>query len=144
MPLHLLAQPAHRLLVAVLLLPRVVSAAEPASKTASVPPVPFSGLSPEATYMLGTVGFGSLAGWSVGFTLKKFAKMAALLVGIVFIAVQALAYHHFIAVDWEKINALVPDNKLHELWYALMGVLTYNFPFAGSFFIGFYLGFRKG
>lgn len=87
---------------------------------------------------------GGLAGWSVGFTLKKFAKMAALLVGVIFIALQALAYHHFIAVDWQKIQQFVPDSRLQEWWMAMMGVLTYQFPFAGSFAVGFFLGFRKG
>lgn len=104
----------------------------------------FSQLPPEVNFAITTLGFGGIAGWCVGFTLKKFAKMAALIVGIVFIAIQYLAYNQFVTVDWEKIRQTVPDSSLQQLWMALMSVFTYNFPFAGAFAAGFLLGFRKG
>lgn len=101
-------------------------------------------LPPEVNFAITTLGFGGIAGWCVGFTLKKFAKLAALFVGTVFIAIQYLAYNQYVTVDWEKIRHTVPDSSLHQVWMALMSVFTYNFPFAGAFAAGFLLGFRKG
>ncbi len=114
-----------------------------ASGTADTPGF-FSQLPPEVNFAITTLGFGGIAGWCVGFTLKKFAKMAALVVGTVFIAIQYLAYNQYVTVDWEKIRQTVPDSSLQQLWMALMSVFTYNFPFAGAFAAGFLLGFRKG
>ena len=70
--------------------------------------------------------------------------MAALILGIAFIAIQALAYNHFLSINWEQLQNLVPEPTLQNAWMSLMSMLTYNFPFAGAFFTGFYLGFRKG
>ncbi|HQG27523.1 MAG TPA: FUN14 domain-containing protein, partial [Candidatus Ozemobacteraceae bacterium] len=104
----------------------------------------FSQLPPEVNFAITTLGFGGIAGWCVGFTLKKFAKMAALVVGTVFIAIQYLAYNQYVTVDWDKIRQTVPDSGLQQIWMGLMSVFTYNFPFAGAFAAGFLLGFRKG
>ena len=91
-----------------------------------------------------TMGIGGLTGWAVGFTLKKFAKLAALIVGISFITIQYLAFHKFITVDWDKIKAAVPNEQIQKTWLDAMSMLTLNLPFAGSFLAGFWLGFRKG
>lgn len=121
-------------------LPGVASAAGSAGTAAS----PIPGVPPEVAYAIGTLGFGGIAGWSVGFTLKKAAKMLALLIGIVFISIQALAYKQFLSVDWNKIQGLVPNHALEEAWTGGMSMVTYNFPFAGAFTVGFLMGFRKG
>lgn len=103
-----------------------------------------SGLPPEFNYYLGTLGFGGIAGWSVGFTLKKVAKLAAIVLGIAIIAIQALSYHHIIAIDWDKIQMAMPPGSLTTWWDKLWAMLSYNLPFAGGFLTGFLLGFRKG
>ncbi|MFZ2956859.1 MAG: FUN14 domain-containing protein [Candidatus Ozemobacteraceae bacterium] len=123
--------------------PRVTPTPGPTSKT-SVVPTAFAALPPEITYAVATLGFGGIAGWCVGFTLKKAAKLAALLVGLVFIAVQALAYKQFLSIDWNKIKGIVPERAIEEAYMGGMSLLTYNFPFAGAFVAGFFLGFRKG
>jgi|GEM_PF-252802 len=101
-------------------------------------------LPPEVTFIISTLGFGGIAGLCVGYTMKKFAKMMAILVGCAFIAIQVLAYKHFVVIDWNKIHATVPETGVQQIWMIMMSTLTYNFPFAGAFFTGFYLGFRKG
>ncbi|MBU1105421.1 MAG: FUN14 domain-containing protein [Candidatus Riflebacteria bacterium] len=95
-------------------------------------------------FILMTLGGGGLAGWAVGFTLKKFAKLAALILGIGFISIQALAFHKFIVIDWERIKTAVPDKTIETSASSMMSVITYNLPFAGSFLVGFWMGFRKG
>jgi uncharacterized membrane protein (Fun14 family) len=101
-------------------------------------------LPPDFKFMLITLGSGGITGWAVGFTLKKFAKLAALIVGISFISLQFLAYHHFISIDWEKIQQSVPNESIERSWAQLGGMLTLNLPFAGSFMVGLLIGFRKG
>jgi uncharacterized membrane protein (Fun14 family) len=98
----------------------------------------------DVKFILMTLGGGGLAGWAVGFTLKKVAKLAALVLGIGFISIQYLAYNSYITIDWERIKKTVPDEQLEQSASSLMSVLTYNLPFAGSFVVGFWMGFRKG
>ena len=102
------------------------------------------GLPPDVKFLLGTLGGGGIAGWAVGYTLKKFAKILALIVGIAFISLQWLAFNSFITIDWNKIKSAVPDESIERSATGLMSVITYNLPFAGYFIVGFWLGFRKG
>jgi uncharacterized membrane protein (Fun14 family) len=98
----------------------------------------------QATYWLATLGGGGIAGWCVGYTLKKVAKVVAIFLGITFITLQYLAYKHIITVDWTKVQSAVDKQHLEKSAEGFMSVLTYNLPFAGSFVVGFFLGFRKG
>ncbi|GAB4270470.1 MAG: FUN14 domain-containing protein [Candidatus Rifleibacteriota bacterium] len=99
---------------------------------------------PELKFTIVTLGSGGIAGWAVGFTLKKFAKLAALIVGVAFITIQYLAFNRYITIDWERIRQSVPDETIEQSWTSLMSMLTYNLPFAGAFLVGFWMGFRKG
>lgn len=121
------------------LLPEQLFAQASASATAELPMLP-----PEVKFALFTLGGGGIAGWAVGFTLKKFAKMAALVVGVAFISLQLLAFNNFITIDWEAIKSAVPDETIEQSAVSIMQIITYNLPFAGSFLVGFWLGFRKG
>ena len=58
----------------------------------------------QGTYWLATLGGGGIAGWCVGYTLKKVAKVVAIFLGITFITLQYLAYKHVITVDWTKVQ----------------------------------------
>lgn len=104
----------------------------------------WSSVPPEMRFNIVTLGTGGLAGWAVGYTLKKFAKLAAIIVGISFLSIQLLAFNHFITIDWERIKAAVPDESIENSGMALMSAVTYNIPFAGTFLVGFWMGFRKG
>lgn len=96
------------------------------------------------SFVLATLGSGGIAGWSVGFTMKKLAKLAALALGISFVAIQVLAFNKFITIDWEKIKTAVPEKELENYTATFFSVVTYNLPFASSFVVGFWLGFKKG
>ena len=98
----------------------------------------------QATYWLATLGGGGIAGWCVGYTLKKVAKVVAIFLGITFITLQYLAYKHVITVDWSKVQSAVDKKHLEQSAEGVMSILTYNLPFAGSFIVGFFLGFKKG
>lgn len=100
--------------------------------------------SPNVRFNILTLGFGGLSGWAVGYTLKKFAKLTALVVGIAFISIQLLAYNHFLKIDWERIKQALPDEKIEQASSAFLSMITYNLPFASTFIVGFWFGFRKG
>ena len=120
-----------------------VGAQEVASAGAAAPGQGIA-LPDDVKFILMTLGGGGLAGWAVGFTLKKVAKLAALVLGVCFISIQYLAYNRYITIDWDRIKTTVPDETLEQSASSLMSVLTFNLPFAGSFAVGFWMGFRKG
>lgn len=131
------------------LLPVILNAQELASPAAEMVANASStsileSMPPELKFTLVTLGSGGIAGWAVGFTLKKFAKLAALIVGVAFISIQYLAFHQYITIDWDKIKHSVPEESIEQSWVSVMSVLTYNLPFAGAFLVGFWMGFRKG
>ncbi len=112
--------------------------------TASGTPILEQFLGGNAKYWLGTLGGGGIAGLAVGYTLKKVAKVVAIILGIAFISLQYLAYKELITIDWDKIKGSVNEQQLEQSAQGLMSILTYNLPFAGSFLVGFWIGFKKG
>ncbi|HNX75454.1 MAG TPA: FUN14 domain-containing protein [Candidatus Rifleibacterium sp.] len=143
-----ITRPLLRLLVlasVVFLFPDLLDAQGLASATAvpGAEPIP-GGLPPDIKFMIATLGGGGVAGWAVGYTLKKVAKMLALIIGVAFISLQVLAFKNYIYIDWARIKSAVPGESLEDSASGLMSILTYNLPFAGSFIVGFWLGFRKG
>lgn len=99
---------------------------------------------PQVSFMISTLGLGGIAGLCVGYTLKKFAKIVAIILGVLFIVLQILAYMRFITVNWDYINSFIAPSGLQTLWISLISIITYNFPFAGAFITGMYVGFNKG
>jgi len=87
-----------------------------------------------------------VAGWAVGYVTKKVAKLVALVLGVFFILIQVLVVNRFLNVNWQAVSSLF-DSMAHQLsgqsshWWSL---LLFQFPYAGSFGVGFVLGFRKG
>lgn len=95
-------------------------------------------------YIVATLGGGGIAGWAVGYTLKKVAKALAIFLGVTFMSLQFLAYKNVITVDWNKVQTAMDQKYLEQSAESFMSVITYNLPFAGSFLVGFWLGFKKG
>lgn len=96
----------------------------------------------------GELGFGGVAGAVVGYTAKKLTKLAALILGLIFLVIQGLVYLKFIAVDWNAVQ-----NTAGQVWQDSHGVtladrawdvISANLPFGGGFVAGFALGFKLG
>jgi uncharacterized membrane protein (Fun14 family) len=94
------------------------------------------------------LGFGGMAGAVVGYAAKKIAKLTAILLGLLFILLQVLAYNGYISINWGAVQ-----DSAHEVWADPSGVtladrawamLTANLPFGGAFVAGFLLGFKLG
>ena len=98
--------------------------------------------------ILGQLTFGALAGFAAGYALKKIGKIAALALGIFFIAIQLLAYYGFVQINWlqiqQGIDPLLKPESLQALWQELVNLLTLNLPFAGAFIPGLLLGLQRG
>ena len=94
------------------------------------------------------LGVGLVAGFAVGYALKKVGKLLAVAVGLVFVVVQVLAYQGLLTVHWGEVEARVDPllriDSLEGTWRSLVELLTYNLAFAGAFVPGLVLGLRRG
>jgi uncharacterized membrane protein (Fun14 family) len=94
------------------------------------------------------LGFGGIAGFIVGYALKKVGKVVAIFLGILFVILQILAYYGFVSINWievqRSVDPLLETNRLQGLWQGLINILTYNFVAAAAFIPGLILGLRRG
>ena len=97
---------------------------------------------------LSSLGFGGFAGLVVGYAAKKIAKLTALLLGVLFILVQVLAYNGYISINWGEVQ-----HSAEGVWIDPRGmtladrawtIVTANLPFGAAFVGGFALGFKLG
>ena len=96
----------------------------------------------------GQLTFGALAGFAAGYALKKVGKVAAIVLGVFFIALQLLAYYGLVEINWlriqESVDPLLRPESLQAWWAELVRVLTLNLPFAAAFVPGLLIGLRRG
>lgn len=94
------------------------------------------------------LGFGAVAGFIAGYALKKVGKLVAIALGILFVALQLLAWSGFISVDWgvvqRQVDPLLEYEAMERSWRGLLSMLTYNIPFAAAFVPAFVLGVKRG
>ena len=53
-----------------------------------------------------TIGFGGIAGFLVGFTLKRIMKILAVIAGVFFAALMYLESQHIVNVNWDKLQII--------------------------------------
>lgn len=92
------------------------------------------------------LGFGGLAGAIAGYAAKKLAKATAVLLGVLFILLQLLAYYHFVEIRWGQIGEAAkelagPSGSVASTFWK---IVSHNLPFGGAFVVGFWIGFKKG
>ena len=92
---------------------------------------------------VGTLGFGGLMGYAVGYAAKKVSKLALIGMGILFFAIQYLVYKGFAHVDWGGV-AEAGGHAAKAGGVAFWKIVTYNVPLGAGFVAGIALGFRKG
>jgi len=92
--------------------------------------------------------FGAVAGFVAGYALKKVGKVMAILLGLLFVALQLLAWSGFVTVDWgvvqRQVDPLLEGDSLERSWRGLLAMLTYNLPFAAAFVPALVFGVRRG
>jgi uncharacterized membrane protein (Fun14 family) len=97
------------------------------------------------TPLISEIGIGGVGGFVVGYTVKKVARLVAIVLGIGFVALQYLAYRGIISIDYTVLKEEVL--KLTGKATGLQGLITdiiIHIPFGASFGLGFYLGLKKG
>ncbi|GIV03745.1 MAG: hypothetical protein KatS3mg077_1498 [Candidatus Binatia bacterium] len=101
-----------------------------------------------ANLPLGQLGFGGMAGLVAGYAAKKVARLAAIVLGLLFFALQILAHQGWITIHWQEVERAADElwRQAHQqgwgewLWAVMIG----NLPFGGAFTAGFLLGTRLG
>jgi uncharacterized membrane protein (Fun14 family) len=91
------------------------------------------------------LGTGAIGGFVVGYAVKKIAKLIAILIGIFILALIYLSSQGILAVNYERLSTAV-SGWLRGAGEAFgwLTPLVAHLPFAGSFLIGFFLGFKMG
>ncbi|UBV43979.1 hypothetical protein LAJ19_03350 [Deinococcus taeanensis] len=95
--------------------------------------------------LLPDLSVGALLGFAAGVALRHIGRIALILLGVLFITLQLLAYFDLISVNWLRVQALTEPwlrqgSEAGGAW--LSRVLTANLPFAGAFTAGLLLGLR--
>ena len=97
---------------------------------------------------LGKLSFGALAGFAVGFAIKKVSKVVLIILGVCFILSQVAAYYGYIKIDWFRIqevtNPSLTSQSLSESWHRFVTILTFSIPFTAAFIPMLLLGLKKG
>ena len=55
---------------------------------------------------MSTIGFGGIAGFLVGFALKRIMKILAVIAGVFFAALLYLESQHIVNVNWDKLQTI--------------------------------------
>ncbi|WP_161881338.1 FUN14 domain-containing protein [Deinococcus alpinitundrae] len=124
---------------------------------AALPNVPTSGVSaPDASLahtlsqaivpLLPPLSLGALLGFAAGYAVRVVGKIALLIVGLLFVAIQLLSYFGLVSVNWLRLETLSGpwlQDSGKTVWTWLSGVLTHDLPFGGAFVVGLLLGLRR-
>src|SRR5205823_9584430 len=65
-----------------------------------------SGIESNIMPFVSTVGFGGIAGFLVGFALKRIMKILAVIAGVFFAALLYLESQHILNVNWDKLQMI--------------------------------------
>lgn len=86
------------------------------------------------------MGYAGFAGFVVGFAIRRVLNFFMLLMGLYIISLMWLSSKGIIQVNWENLFAL--SKGMLEGFGAFVHGLIKKLAFAGSFAVGFAIGFR--
>jgi uncharacterized membrane protein (Fun14 family) len=91
------------------------------------------------------VGTGAVGGFIVGYAVKKISKLVAILVGLCIIGLIYLSTSGIISINYDALWKAVADalGMAGSAFSWIVGIIAL-LPFAGSFVVGFLLGFKLG
>ena len=97
---------------------------------------------PQLGYQL---GIGGVGGFIVGYATKKLSKLIAIIVGLVLIGLIYLNVKGIISINYDALwNALSSAMSGAGSAFSCFVNVIALLPFAGSFTVGFLLGFKVG
>ncbi|MCE4604274.1 MAG: hypothetical protein F7B20_04830 [Aeropyrum sp.] len=91
-------------------------------------------------------GGGAVLGFAAGYAVKKAVKVLLIVLGAFMMGLLGLSYYGIITVNWGKL-ALYIERAISGSQAAAASLKSYvlaSVPFAGSFMLGFALGFKYG
>jgi uncharacterized membrane protein (Fun14 family) len=114
--------------------------------------------------LLGTIGIGGLAGFLIGFVIKKLFKILAIVAGVFFAVLIYLEQQGMVNMNWDKINATyhsvlstvtntitnsttggIGGSHTTTAATSLLPTMTnLGIPLTGSTALGFVIGIMKG
>ena len=65
-----------------------------------------SGIESSIMPFVSTIGFGGIAGFLIGFALKRIMKILAVIAGVFFAALLYLESQHIVNVNWDKLQTI--------------------------------------
>jgi uncharacterized membrane protein (Fun14 family) len=105
-------------------------------------------------FIASSIGFGGVAGFLVGYAIKKVLKIALFLVGLFIAALAYLGYQGIISINWDKLALGASDvsggigNATGQVSGAgdqlTNTLINFGIPFTGTFAAAFIFGFMKG
>lgn len=91
------------------------------------------------------VGAGGIAGFIVGYALKKLARLVAVIAGIFFVVLLYLSYIGIISINYDRlieaVRGLTGQAGDAAGWVTPIAA---NLPFAATFMAGLGLGLKMG
>lgn len=105
-------------------------------------------------FIASSIGFGGVAGFLIGYAIKKVVKITMILVGLFVAALAYMGYQGIITVNWDKL-ALQASNVTSGVGNATgqaagasdqfeNALINFGIPFTGTFAAAFVFGFMKG
>jgi uncharacterized membrane protein (Fun14 family) len=107
-------------------------------------------------FMLTSVSSGGIAGFLIGYAVKKGIKIIVGIAGLFLAGLAYLNYKGLVSVDWESITSMsskaIEEFSLNSAGYASSLIdsqvaptmMNFGVPLTGSFTAGFILGCLKG
>jgi uncharacterized membrane protein (Fun14 family) len=65
-----------------------------------------NGIESSVMPFISTVGFGGIAGFLIGFAIKRIMKILAVIAGVFFAALLYLESQHIVNVNWDKLQMI--------------------------------------
>ena len=111
-------------------------------------------MSIEPTSILASVGFGGVAGFLIGYAIKKVMKLMLVIIGLFFAALGYLWHQQIITVHWDRF-VTSSEGTLQGIQNAtgtipsaadqtMSALANIGIPLTGSFAAAFAFGFMKG
>jgi len=101
-------------------------------------------------YPLGAFAGSGVAGFLAGYALRKVLRIVAIAIGILLVAIMALAAKQWIIVQWDKIGDSIQSFANITAATQDVGGITHNItnslglPATGGLSLGFAFGFMRG
>ena len=91
------------------------------------------------------LGIGAIGGFIAGYAVKKISRLIAIIIGLFIIALLYLGIKGIISINYDALwNSLADSLGMAGSAFSwIVGIISL-LPFAGSFIVGFLLGFKLG